>query len=35
MREVAEFPPRTPRRAWIFVGVIFVLSLIGVIATFK
>ncbi len=35
MWEIFEWPPRTPRTAWIFVGAVFVAALLGLVLLFS
>jgi hypothetical protein len=34
MWEILEWPPRSPKSAWLFVGVVFFVSLFGLIVAF-
>lgn len=34
MWEMLEWPPRTPRSAWLFIGVVFLVAVIGTIVLF-
>jgi hypothetical protein len=35
MWEIFEWPPRSPRSAWIFIGAVFVAAVFGLIILFS
>ena len=35
MWEIFEWPPRSPRSAWVFIGVVFIAALLGLIYLFS
>ena len=35
MWEIFEWPPRSPRSAWVFIGVVFISALLGLIYLFS
>lgn len=35
MWEIIEWPPRSPRSAWIFIGTVIVAAIIGLIILFS